>query len=235
MSRTPNGVQFVVVAAAIAVVGTAPVYAQRGGWLRIPTQMSGRVVMEDGTPPPERVIVEARCGSGRAFPVARTDSKGGFVIGSRTDTLVTDARLSSSSPGDSTALSSGSTSSGAPTTFRRVARSRRISLGYSSTSLVVMSDTVNDLGTIILHKKADVEGTTESVTTLKAPKDAQKAYEKAMKALEKKKSDEARPLLEAATKSYPQYALAWFELGRILSGNRRSGEGAAGLRAGHDG
>ncbi len=87
--------------------------------------------------------------------------------------------------------------------------------GYESTSITVVDDKANDLGVIILKRLVGVEGTTGSVTTAKAPKDAQKAYEKAMKALEKKKVDEARPLLETATTSYPQYAIAWFELGRI--------------------
>jgi tetratricopeptide (TPR) repeat protein len=112
-------------------------------------------------------------------------------------------------------VSTSSSAGGAPTRLSPGCSVAAHLVGYASTSLVVMSETVNDLGTIILRKQGNVEGTTVSLTTANAPKDAQKAYEKAMKALEKKKSDEARPLLEAATKSYPQYAVAWFELGRI--------------------
>jgi cytochrome c-type biogenesis protein CcmH/NrfG len=215
MSRTSNWVRVIVIAAAIAVVGTAPVYAQRSGSLKIPTQMGGKVLMEDGTPPAEPVPIEARCGSGRAFTVARTNATGGFVIASQSDTQVADARLGSSPSRGNSDVSSSNSAGGAPTRLSPGCSVEAHLVGYTSTSLVVMSDTVNDLGTIILHRKANVEGSTESVTTLKAPKDAQKAYEKAMKALEKKKSDEARPLLEAATKSYPQYAIAWFELGKI--------------------
>jgi tetratricopeptide (TPR) repeat protein len=80
-----------------------------------------------------------------------------------------------------------------------------------------------DLGTIILRRTSGGEGSTVSVTSLKAPKDARKAYDKAMKALEKRKFDEARTELEKATTSYPEYAAAWFELGRVRQYSRELG------------
>ena len=209
MSRTPNWVQFVVIAVVIAVFGANSGYAQRGGGtgkLTISTQMSGKVVLEDSTPPPETAVVESICG-GIMRPIARTDSKGGYVVGAASDLNMNDARVASTR--------GGSSGSGAPVRVDRGCSVRARLAGFESSTVTVIDDTINTLPNIILRRLAGVEGTTTSVTTAKAPKEAQKAYEKAKKALEKKKSDEARPLLEAATTSYPQYAIAWFDLGWI--------------------
>jgi len=78
-----------------------------------------------------------------------------------------------------------------------------------------------DVGTIVLHRYANVEGTTISMTSLQAPKEAKKAFESGRKAMDKKKWAEARLQLEKAVGLYPQYAAAWCDLGRTLeeSGN----------------
>jgi tetratricopeptide (TPR) repeat protein len=75
-----------------------------------------------------------------------------------------------------------------------------------------------DVGTIILHRMGNVEGTTVSFTSLQAPKDAKKAYEKAREALRRNKTPEAEKELEKAVASYPKYASAWYELGQIRQG-----------------
>jgi len=200
------------VVAVLLFFGITTAYAQRGGGsssgrLVIPTQQSGKVLMEDGTPPPEPVVVEQVCGNSVPIPVARTDSKGGFVVGSERRDFV-DARLGGA------ASRAASSSGGAPYRVPQGCAVQARLAGYQSTSITVISDTVNDLGTIILRKLTGVEGTTTSATSLKAPKDAKKAYEKGLKAIDKQKWDEARTQLEMATKTYPEYAAAWFDLGR---------------------
>ena len=69
----------------LAAVVCLPAAGQRGGSssgrMQIPVQKSGKVVMEDRSPLPEPVIVEAVCGASAAVPLARTDSKGGFIVG----------------------------------------------------------------------------------------------------------------------------------------------------------
>ena len=70
-----------------------------------------------------------------------------------------------------------------------------------------------DVGVIILHRLGNVEGTTISATSLNAPKDAKKAFEKGRESLKKKKVADARKELEKAVGLYPKYASAWFELG----------------------
>ena len=72
-----------------------------------------------------------------------------------------------------------------------------------------------DLGTIILHRIANVEGLTVSATAALAPKDAKKAYEKGVEALGKKNSAEAQKNFEKAVEIYPRYAAAWYELGSL--------------------
>jgi tetratricopeptide (TPR) repeat protein len=72
-----------------------------------------------------------------------------------------------------------------------------------------------DLGTIILHPIAKVDGLTVSATTALAPKDARKAYEKGLEAAAKKNPDEAQTNFEKAVALYPRYAAAWFALGQI--------------------
>jgi tetratricopeptide (TPR) repeat protein len=79
-----------------------------------------------------------------------------------------------------------------------------------------------DVGTIVLHRLGNVEGTTISATSLQAPKDARKAYDKGREAVRKKKWDEARKQLEKAVEMYPKYAVAWFELGMIRQQNNET-------------
>lgn len=72
-----------------------------------------------------------------------------------------------------------------------------------------------NVGTIILHRLATVQGTTISVTTTEAPKSAQKNYEKGLLASRKGDMDEAEKRLSAATEEYPKYAIAWYALGQV--------------------
>ena len=77
-----------------------------------------------------------------------------------------------------------------------------------------------DVGTIVLHRMANVEGTTISATTLMAPKDARKAYDKAREAARKGKTNDAERELDKAVAAYPQFAEAWSSLGVIHEENR---------------
>ena len=81
-----------------------------------------------------------------------------------------------------------------------------------------------DVGTILLHRLGNVEGTTISMTSLQAPKDAKKAYEKGRDALRKKKFADAEKQLEKAVTLYPKYAAAWFELGLAQEMQERPAE-----------
>jgi len=72
-----------------------------------------------------------------------------------------------------------------------------------------------NVGTLILHRLANVDGTTISVTSALAPKEAKKAMERAQNFVKKEKWDQAQKELRKAVEIYPKYAVAWAELGRV--------------------
>jgi tetratricopeptide (TPR) repeat protein len=78
-----------------------------------------------------------------------------------------------------------------------------------------------DLGTIILHRMANVEGFTYSGTSAYAPKDAKKAYDKGREAVKKNKTADAERELQKAVDIYPKYAAAWYELGMVYQGQKK--------------
>ena len=81
-----------------------------------------------------------------------------------------------------------------------------------------------DVGTIILHRMGHVEGRIISGTSLNAPKDAKKAFEKGQDLVKKKKFDEAAKSFQKAVDLYPKYAAAWFELGRLQEAQNQPDE-----------
>jgi len=82
----------------------------------------------------------------------------------------------------------------------------------------------NDVGTIVLHRMAVVEGYTISVTTALAPKKAQQAYRKGLNEARKEKWDKAEAQLRKAVAEYPQYAVAWQALGQVYEALGRAAE-----------
>ncbi len=78
-----------------------------------------------------------------------------------------------------------------------------------------------DAGTIRLKRKKGGKGMTVSATSVEAPPAARRALEKARAAARKKKWKTARRRLDEAIRIYPEYAAAWYELGRIQEARRR--------------
>jgi tetratricopeptide (TPR) repeat protein len=203
-----------------------------------PIFLSGKVVLEDGTPPPDSVTIERVC-NGIARPEAYTDSKGrfSFQLGQNMG-VMQDACVSSA---DNTGFGGGFPGQQQQQRGGFGGQSRGISerdlMGCELRAALpgYRSEIVNlsgrrmfdnpDVGTIILRRLGNVEGTTISMTSLQAPKDAKKAFEKAKDALKKKKADQAQKEFEKAVQLYPKYAVAWFELGMLAEG-RNDVEGA---------
>ena len=187
-----------------------------------PIFLSGKVVLDDGTAPPEPVVVERVC-NGQPRPEGYTDSKGrfSFQLGQNMG-MIPDASVGSAA--DSMG-GFGSTSGSFGRSRTGVTERDLMGCELRATLPGFRSDVVNlagrrlmdnpDVGTIVLRRLGNVEGTTISATTLQAPKDARKAFEKATEALRKKKTDEAQKNLEKAVQLYPQYATAWYELGAL--------------------
>jgi Flp pilus assembly protein TadD len=94
--------------------------------------------------------------------------------------------------------------------------------GYRSESVQLNQRSIfdkPDIGVIILHRIAKGQGISVSATSLAAPKQARKAYEKALKELRKRDAKSRKPKkaikeLEKAVAEYPEYAAAWTLLGR---------------------
>jgi tetratricopeptide (TPR) repeat protein len=185
----------------------------------------GRVLMADGTPPPEPVPIEMVCGA-VVTPRGFTDSKGAFTL--RYDSSAVDVRAPNS--GGPEALRAG----GPPAVRGQAARAatdcfvRARLAGYRSTTLQLSSYGDFDLGTLHLHRLSDATEATISLTSLMAPKQATAAFEKGTKASARQKWAEAVQHFEKAVRLYPKYALAWFELGRARKarGNREAAAAA---------
>jgi tetratricopeptide (TPR) repeat protein len=81
-----------------------------------------------------------------------------------------------------------------------------------------------EVGTIVLHRLANVKGSTISLTTAAAPKPALKNYEKGIQLAQKGKFEEAEKHLLQATELYPKFAAAWFALGQTQQRASRTAE-----------
>jgi tetratricopeptide (TPR) repeat protein len=221
---------------------------------QMPIFLSGRVMMEDGTPPPNSLAIQRLC-SGSPHTVAYTNSKGQFNFewGSPSG-IVADASesmspISGMRGGEDTAGFGGTrggqmeSSMGGPSLMGCELLVN--APGFRSDRLDLSNHRAADnpeLGTIILHRMAEVEGTSVSATTLNAPKDARKSWEKGQQLLHAAqkmtpgpkqsgrdaKLAEAEKELQKAVELYPKFAAAWLDLGRtrLLQGETAPGKEA---------
>ena len=181
-------------------------------------------MLDDGTPPPESVTIQRVCGA-NPHTEAYTDSKGRFSFewGKRLGVMPdasedTFSRMPGMNSGGSSMGNSGGGSQRSAEQMM-MGCELRASLGGFRSDSVNLSQHKSmdnpDVGTIILHRMANVEGLAISMTTLMAPKDAKKAYEKGLNDLKKEKLEDAQRNFEKAVEVYPKFAAAWFELGRV--------------------
>jgi tetratricopeptide (TPR) repeat protein len=76
------------------------------------------------------------------------------------------------------------------------------------------SESITDVGTIVLHPKNPVDGSMISATTLAAPEKAKNAFAKGQQQEQKGRWSAACDSFRRALQLYPKYAIAWLELGR---------------------
>ena len=201
------------------------------GDMQRPIFLSGRVLFDDGTKPNRDVVIQRVCiGNPRAE--AYTDSKGhfSFQVG-QNQMMMSDASMDASTNGQSDlggggrlrSRSNGNVFGG---NGQRVVTERDLQgcelrasyPGYRSDSInLTMHKSMDnpDVGVIVLHRIANIQGTTISMTTALAPKKASKAYEKGMQLATKGKLEESERHFAEAVAEYPKYAVAWYELGRL--------------------
>jgi Tfp pilus assembly protein PilF len=181
-----------------------------------PVFVSGKVLLQGGGVLPEPVPIERVCNS-----VSRregyTDTKGQFEFQLGQNTTFQDASESDSRITPASTPRPGSNSSRRPLDLTGC-ELRAVLAGYQS-SVVVLRLTGGDswqyeVGTIFLKRLGDAPGTTISVTSMAASKDAMRAFEKAQK-IKAEKPEEAEKYLKKAVEIYPQFAAAWALLGDI--------------------
>jgi len=201
-----------------------------------PIFLSGRVAMDDGSALPGPATIVRVC-NGSRHAEGYTDSTGNFQIQLGNELgVMQDASETGSyrtqMPGMTASGSSGL--GGTQTTATNSSTSgmdRRLTgcelqaslAGLRSQSVILSTlqpfDSPTSVGTILLHRTANgEEGNTVSATSLAAPKDARKAFEKGLALAKKDKVDDAFREYQKAVMLYPAYATAWCELGKIEAG-----------------
>lgn len=200
----------------------------RGADMSRPIYISGKVVIEDGSPVPQNVTIQRVC-SGISKTVAYGDSNGHFNFkwgdGNMILTDASDAGSGSARNSSSGGFGSSQSAGGANALAADPFASRMMNCALRASVAGFTSDTINlfnrrtadspDVGMIVLHRIAGVEGSSISVTSMMAPKDAKKAYEHGLQSLLKNKPTDAAKDFEKAVAVYPKYADAWVSLGKL--------------------
>jgi len=184
--------------------------------------VSGTVRLDDGTPPPDPVVIQRVCPA-MTRDEAWTDRKGyfSFQVGGG-QSMVADASLDAGGNNKSGRTDYQIAAGGVPTSELMTAGSlvncdlRAQMPGYRSD--VLHLDRIgmlerSDVGTIVLHRLAGVQGLTVSATTMAAPRESARAYQEGLKEAGKQHFDKARADFEKAVKGYPNFAMAWVALG----------------------
>jgi tetratricopeptide (TPR) repeat protein len=191
-----------------------------------PLFISGRVLQEGGAAPPEPVAIERVC-NGSARKQSYTDSDGSFQFQLDQNLRFQDASETTINP--NTAGSATQKSILGPDALKLQydgCEIRAVLPGFISSSSVLRltgSNTQYDLGTIFIKRLESAPGTTISVTTMNAPNDARRAYEKGLKAFEENRFSDAEKELNTAVKIYPNLAAAWSLLGDIHQQQKQFG------------
>jgi len=191
---------------------------------------SGEVKLDDGSAPPEPVAINRVCNGQSRFETS-TDAKGHFsfrVSAGGSDGVQGDATQIGGPPTALMRATTGSTLETMPVIAAlRDCELQAVLAGYRSElmSIAVKSRTDDGrLGVITMHPLSRATSLTVSATTLQAPPNARKTYDKGIDALAKEKWQAAGEEFTKAVATYPRYAIAWYQLGLL----RQTGNDAAG-------
>ena len=184
-----------------------------------PSFVSGKVLMDDGSPLPGMVTVNLVC-QGSVRQQATTFGDGDFSIELASDLRSMDASVSGNQADsvDAFARVPGAKNYSDRELDLRGCELRTALAGFRSNSIRLglrRSMENSDVGVIVLQRLGEVSGSTVSFTTLRAPKKARKAFDKAQKELKKPKGNISKTIkeLEKAVKVFPEFAAAWYLLG----------------------
>lgn len=180
---------------------------------------SGTVVLEDGSPPPSPVLIQRVCG-GSTRNETWTDAKGAFsfkVQPSENGGAEVDATQAPGQAYDLNKAIGNSTQYSMPiSTALRDCELQAVLAGFQSerVSMALKSGTENArVGNLVLHPLSRAGALIVSATTLAAPPNAKKDYEKGLADIKAQKWDAATGAFTKAVKEYPKFAIAWYQLG----------------------
>jgi tetratricopeptide (TPR) repeat protein len=178
--------------------------------------LTGKVVIDDGALLSERVLIQSNC-EGTVRTEGYTDRKGAFSFefSNTTNRMLSGIEMATDTH---VSTSPGAMRQNTPRDWRKC-ELKGVSSGFTS-QVVDLSTRPPafgnvDIGSIVLHRLAPVEGLTISANAAQAPPEARKVYEKGREEKKNGNLDAAQENFRKALDAYPQYALAWLELGRV--------------------
>jgi tetratricopeptide (TPR) repeat protein len=170
----------------------------------------GAVKVSEGALPWDPILVNVVCNGETKYTTA-TDPKGNFLIAPK--------------QGDAAANAAASTPNGPGGDQQNKFAAQYVGCnvqavlpGYDSSSVTIAQRNLTDdpnVGTISLKHAESAAASSVSATTAAAPKDAVKAYEKARSEWVENKPDKAQKDLQKAVQIDPQFAEAWYQLGKL--------------------
>lgn len=182
-----------------------------------PLFIAGHVIIEGGARLPEPVAIERVC-NGMSRREGYTDFKGQFQLQIGQNVGFQDASESDSRfpPGPGLPVPQSSTRQSLDLQGCEL---RAVLAGFQSSTVRLqpnLGDSFQlDVGTIVLKRLGNVQGSSISATSMSAPKDARKAFEKGSKEFFADKLPQAQKELEKAVRIYPRFAEAWSRLGDV--------------------
>jgi tetratricopeptide (TPR) repeat protein len=189
--------------------------------------LSGKVVIDDGTVLTEGATIQTVC-DGQKHNETYTDSKGWFSFEFVTRASALTGNSAWVGADAESQLTNPTSMGGTQRDWKRCQLQAQLP-GFTSDVVELSkshSGEQNDLGRIVLHRMEQVRGTTISATSAAAPGAARKAFEKGRDHEKNSKWEEARQDFEKAVQIYPNYAVAWYELGRMQA-QKKDAAGAA--------
>lgn len=207
-----------------------------------PVYISGKVIMEDGSPLPPRVAIRRTCQGNSSRRETYVDPHGSFsfqIGGIQTSESVHDVADNTAgwnTPNDLTSdplTQSPAAYGGGPVpslSFEQLLWGCEVAAdfpGYRSDSISLAGRNFmdnSDIGTLVLHRIGTIAGSMISITSMKAPKDARKQLTKARESYQKGKLADAQSQAEKAVTQYPQFAEAWYLLGELQEKQKRIDE-----------
>ncbi|MGA2037695.1 MAG: tetratricopeptide repeat protein [Bryobacteraceae bacterium] len=192
-----------------------------------PVLLTGRVLLENGSPPPHPVKIERVCNS---VPHSEgfTDAQGNFGIQFGSTASVSQEADEQDKLGSSVAapvqvvqtLASSEAGASLTSDARLLdCELRAVLAGYHSQSVPIkplhLMDNP-DIGVIVIRPNgAHGGGDTVTAQSLAVPKQARKLFERAQQEAAAGKTDRAKQYLEKAVVVYPEFAAAWCALGKL--------------------